>query len=198
MDPMERSWGIPDLVAGENIADEAERARLRKSLYDLMGQYFVCCWHLNIDESAAMWNVYGQRGEGVAIRTSLRRLCDAFSHQDSMDALHWRIVPLQVNYIDHSIEGVGEENALNLLRSKSKSYEYENEVRFALFTPVNVSALEVDGAYVPVTLPEAIEAVFVSPRAPRWFREIISAVSELYGLPGDCVHQSSLDEGPLY
>lgn len=37
----------------------------------------ISCWHIERDESAAMWQLYADAGKGVAVRTSVARLLEA-------------------------------------------------------------------------------------------------------------------------
>jgi hypothetical protein len=43
----------------------------------------VSCWHANHGESDAMWKLYSEREAGIAIRTTVKRLKDAFSASSS-------------------------------------------------------------------------------------------------------------------
>jgi hypothetical protein len=40
---------------------------------------FINCWHVNSYESAAMWQLYVQKSEGIAIRSTFARLRDSLS-----------------------------------------------------------------------------------------------------------------------
>ncbi|HKU68850.1 MAG TPA: DUF2971 domain-containing protein [Candidatus Baltobacteraceae bacterium] len=193
MDPMERSWGRVDL---EGETAEAN-AQARRSLYNSMGKYFVSCWHLSEYESAAMWDIYGKVGAGVALKTSLRKFLAICSTQDPMNADLWRIVPLEVQYLNYQKEGIGMENALHLLRSKRKSYEHEREIRMALIQPAAAGIDEVVGVQMPINIGEVIDAIYINPRAPSWVYESIVDVSGHYGVQPSKVRQSALDEQPL-
>jgi len=193
MDPMERSWGQPDL---EGEMAEAN-AKARRSLHEIMGKDFVNCWHLNEYESAAMWDIYGNIGASVAIKTSLRRFSNMFSTGDFMDADRWRMVPLEVRYLDYRKEGVGYRNAFDLLRSKRKSYEHEREIRMTLTQPVSLGVDDLVGVHLRVDLPAAVDGIYVNPRAPRWVFEAVTTTSERFGINPSMIHQSALDETPL-
>src|SRR4051812_23990948 len=39
---------------------------------------YVNCWHVNEGESDAMWKLYLKGSEGIAIRTTVGRLCQSF------------------------------------------------------------------------------------------------------------------------
>src|SRR5215212_227821 len=44
-------------------------------------QVLINCWHMNKAESAAMWALYSQAGQGIAIRSTLERLLEALPEQ---------------------------------------------------------------------------------------------------------------------
>jgi hypothetical protein len=46
-----------------------------------MNAYINClsCWHENPQESDAMWALYAQRDAGIAIKSTVRRVLDAFA-----------------------------------------------------------------------------------------------------------------------
>src|SRR5580704_19031648 len=43
---------------------------------------FVSCWHCALTESAAMWGMYTARGQGIAVKSTLDALSDAFPLAD--------------------------------------------------------------------------------------------------------------------
>ncbi|HIH94953.1 TPA: hypothetical protein HA338_13355 [Methanosarcina acetivorans] len=54
-----------------------------------------------------------------------------------------------------------------------------------------------NGIYVPVSLDILIEKIFVSPKAPKWFLDLVRSISIKYGLDKEVI-QSDLYNGPLY
>src|ERR1700730_17975937 len=79
--PYKRTFG-PLLGTPEGMPGEAE-ARHDKQMRDKAKMFrdrtFVSCWHLNEGESAAMWKIYSQHKEGIAIRTTFGDLKRCFT-----------------------------------------------------------------------------------------------------------------------
>lgn len=59
----------------------------------------VNCWHINQNESDAMWQLYLKDSKGVAIETNVHNLELAFKHTNEI------IQPSKVRYIDYDKEG---------------------------------------------------------------------------------------------
>jgi hypothetical protein len=59
----------------------------------------VNCWHINEDESAAMWQLYGAAGSGIAIESSKANLESALKGDG--------IFVDQVRYMDFDRDEIG-------------------------------------------------------------------------------------------
>ena len=64
---------------------------------------YINSWHVAESESAAMWRLYLKSDEGVAIRSTVGRLCSSFEKTD------WRVFIGLVNYIDYDKDEIPEE-----------------------------------------------------------------------------------------
>jgi len=83
---------------------------------------FINCWHINEYESAAMWKLYSNTNESVAIQSTYLRLCQSFEIIDT------NIFVGQVKYIDYSRDHVLDTNAFDRFYTKRKSFEHEHEL----------------------------------------------------------------------
>lgn len=163
---------------------------------------FVNSWHLNEYESAAMWNVYLNRNEGIAIQSTYQRLIDSLDSYKDFNVFVGRI-----KYIDYQSEAISMANGLSPFIHKRKSFEYEDELRALIWTlqnggndlndPNNNKYSDTLGLNVPVDLSILVEKVYVSLSAPSWLREIVASVAEKYGLQKEIV-QSDLASRPIY
>jgi hypothetical protein len=160
---------------------------------------YLSCWHMNEHESAAMWAIY-QSGEsrGIAVRSTFRRLSESITDQRDV----WIG---KVHYIDFDTDIVPFGNAYWPYVCKRKSFEHEREIR--AFYPGEPWVMRDGGAVegptgppvVPITvdLDRLVEAVYVSPKAPEWFAEVIRDALRRYERTWD-VRYSGLDKDPLY
>lgn len=152
----------------------------------------VNCWHMNEIESVAMWNVYLNGNPGVAIQSTFKNLDDSLNS----DATKTRIDIGKVHYLaeDELIPEPSGFNALNAALWKWNSYQYENELRAVMISRIE-EMYKYNGVYVPVDLHRLIQKIVVSPKAPKWFLELIVSISSKYEL-GDRVESSRLDKSP--
>src|SRR5207302_88449 len=68
---------LAERLAPMNLGDEviAKAAGSYEKLRRLLRmQTLLNCWNLGESESAAMWNLYAARGQGIAIRSTFSRL----------------------------------------------------------------------------------------------------------------------------
>jgi hypothetical protein len=162
---------------------------------------YISCWHMNEQESAAMWAIY-QSGEprGIAVRSTYQRLKESITDQRPV----WIG---KVDYIDFDTDILPWGNAYYPYVCKRKSFEHEREIR--AFYPGEPWVWDESGGaaiegpigppVVPITvdLDRLVEAVYVSPKAPKWFAGVIRDALSRYRRTWD-VHHSSLDNAPLY
>lgn len=102
-----------------NAEDSIERA------YAYRRSYFVNCWHLNDQESAAMWHIYSRNDEGVAIISSEMRVAAALT--DTLDTIYGS----QLKYGDYEDLRfrVNDRNGFNAVLSKRANFMHEREYR---------------------------------------------------------------------
>ena len=145
---------------------------------------FVNCWHLNEYQSAAMWKLYLQSNEGIAIRSTFDGLKDSFNNDKDND-IHIG----KVKYISYNKDLIPEGSLFPYFH-KRKSFEHEKELRaviqsFSYDKQGNIDwsrSPHRDGLYVPVDLDLLIEKVILAPSCPPWQREVVKSVLKKYGL----------------
>jgi hypothetical protein len=162
---------------------------------------YLNCWHLNDYESMAMWRLYSK--EGIALRSSFRRLTESV-----------RDVPEQITaglvvYRDRRDRTVPEfpGDPFEAGFRKGMSYDYEREVRATVlfdarpagqteYSYEEAERIQPKGLYItPVDLDVLIDAVYVAPARPLWFRELVEKVMRTYGLAKP-LENSALDDRP--
>ena len=166
---------------------------------DAVRRTFVSCWHMNENESAAMWRLYAL--EAIAIKSVFWRLL--------------KQIPLgyyvgEVTYLNYERELIAEERHIAVpFFHKRRSFEHERELRVVRYVmPPLKDPITEQGGYdfespalgglsLPVDIVQLIEAVYVSPHAAAWMRDTVEAVCNRYQL-GRPVVQSSLFNGAVY
>ncbi|MGA3082570.1 MAG: hypothetical protein ABSD44_14555 [Terracidiphilus sp.] len=162
---------------------------------------FVNCWHINEHESAAMWKLYLQSSEGVAIRSTFGRL------KKSMRNAHQSIEVGKVEYLDYQTARVETAimDMMALSMRKRKSFEHEQELRAIHWD--RTESMDIITGWRPknskemipisVHLDTLIESVFVAPSSLPSYKTLVKSVVEKYGF-NKPVQQSSLAEDPIW
>jgi hypothetical protein len=163
-----------------------------QELKTLRQEMFINSWHVSDYESAAMWKLFTNGGEGVAIRS---RFCD-FSASLSREELYAIHIGL-VSYVDYETAMIPEGDPFYPFLHKRKSFEYEHELRAIIHRPGTMTGENGKSIAASCDLDVLIDSIFVSPAAPGWFRDLVSSLCRKYGIEKP-VHQSRLAESPLY
>ena len=182
-----------------------------------VGKYmFINSWHLNENESLAMWKLYFPSGYGIAIVSSFNRLRDSLSLNEEVVYIGC------VTYIDYDKEEKRLDNLFDPFVHKHKAFAHEREVRAivqdkAFFSYVAHMHHRISCKYegheyelrsklarpkprpgisLKCDLDRLIDHVVVSPTSPQWvFDEIREYCNDIVGKD---VIQSELRSGPFF
>lgn len=167
-------------------------------------RYYIAlnCWNISDQESAALWKLYLKSNEGIAIRSSFRRLKTSFN--SAVDDIYIGTV----RYLDYSSQTIPENNLFYPFLSKRKSFEYEHELRALLYSEPSMtknadSKLIMEkppfenGKYVSVDLRELIDKIYLAPTCSNWLKELVESIVKLYRIDVQII-RSSLDDSPIY
>ena len=161
--------------------------------------YFLLnCWHMNEQESAAMWKLYTTSNQAIGIQSTCAHLRSTLPSKIDIDRVH---------YINFEKERIPDENILFPIMFKRKSFTHEQELRAVWWLTKDSSyvqnretlPLPPDSGIMlqPVNLDELIDAIYVAPTSPEWFKVLVEKVLVRYDLRKE-VFQSKLDESSLF
>ncbi|MDD3004505.1 hypothetical protein [Flavobacterium sp.] len=127
----------------------------------------ISSWHINEYESFAMWQIFTQKNEGLAIQSTLGRLQKALAKDTEFEQFIG-----EVNYIDYKKEYIPFENEFFPFLFKRKSFQYEREIR--VITDVTKHHLEIDnGLKIDVTIEDLIEKIYIHPKSENWYKKLV-------------------------
>jgi len=197
-DPYEGEPAFYRIEAARSVGEE-ELRRLRLQYQVFSHLNFFSCWHMNDNESDAMWKIYLRSGEGVAILSTVKRLITCF--RNTQDTVYIGAV----QYIDHatlqpSLENLG----YSAYMFKRLAFQHEREVRVGTFRgdvnieyfddlgwlkvpPLGTAVENIlqtpgrKGIYVDIDVPELIHSVVVSPLSQEWFSDLVISSSKKFG-----------------
>lgn len=213
-----RSDGFEDDFEGSwpkiNFEEEKERIILRNqfekpflkedtSHYQHLPKYIgINCWHMNNNESAAMWKLYLKSDEGIAIQSTYKLLQTSILDEENV---YLGIV----KYIDFQNERLDPQNSLNLYLHKRTSFKHEDELRGIIVKmPERVTRQNMSVGYdyneetikggvnIKIDTSTLIEKVYVAPTSPSWYLDLINSIIKKYGHSFDAVN-SEINGEPL-
>ena len=127
----------------------------------------ISSWHINEYESFAMWQIFTQKNEGLAIQSTLGRLQKALLQESEFEQYIG-----EVNYIDYKKEYIPFENEFFPFLFKRKSFQYEREIR--VISDVTKFNLEIDnGLKIDVNIEDLIEKIYIHPKSENWYKKLV-------------------------
>jgi len=127
----------------------------------------VSSWHVNEYESYAMWQIFTQKSEGLAIQSTLGRLEGALAPE-----LQFEQFIGEVNYIDYKKEYIPFDNTFFPFLFKRKSFQYEREIR--IISDLSAHNITIgNGLKVDVDLHYLIEKIYIHPKSENWYKNLV-------------------------
>ncbi len=150
---------------GEQTSRQSINEIIRKSV-------FVNCWHMNNNESAAMWDLYGRQGAAIAVVSTIGRLKNFLDTQRNYN-IGKVYYENHETYEDH-------DNMYVPFLFKRKSFEHENEVRVFIEDQPEFTKIENKAMAVNVDLARLIQSIYLSPTAPDYLVEVLEKIGNLH------------------
>lgn len=135
----------------------------------------ISSWHINEHESYAMWQIFTQKSEGLAIQSTVQRLQEALTPEVRYDQ-HIG----EVNYIDYKKEYIPFDNDFFPFLFKRKSFQYEREVRIISdLTKHNLTINE--GVKINLDIDKLIEKIYIHPKSENWYKNLVIQLMQQLG-----------------
>jgi hypothetical protein len=127
----------------------------------------ISSWHINEYESFAMWQIFTQNSEGLAIQSTIGRLQNALIPENN-----YKQFIGEVNYIDYKKEYIPFDDMFFPFLFKRKSFQYEREVRIITDVAENKITLN-DGLKINVDIDQLIETIYIHPKSENWYKNLV-------------------------
>lgn len=157
--------------------------------------HFINSWYISEYESDAMWRIYSENSEGIAVKSTLGRLKRAFQNAPE------EIFIGKVKYIDYNQwrpPAIPEKEkdlfSIEPFFLKRLGFQYENELR-AIIKRDLVNKNE-NGVNIKVDLRELIDSVYLFPDSKDWFLRLVRTLIDKFGYTDLGLRRSSLGERP--
>lgn len=127
----------------------------------------ISSWHINEYESFAMWQIFTQNSEGLAIQSTIGRL-----QQSLITETNFEQYIGEVNYIDYKKEHIPFDDLFFPFLFKRKSFQYEGEVR--IITDIGESDIKInEGLKINVNINQLIEKIYIHPKSENWYKNLV-------------------------
>lgn len=127
----------------------------------------ISSWHINEYESFAMWQIFTQNSEGLAIQSTIGRLQEALTPEVNFNQYIG-----EVNYIDYKKEHIPFDDLFFPFLFKRKSFQYEGEVR--ILTDIGDSAVKInEGLKINIDINQLIEKIYIHPKSENWYKNLV-------------------------
>ncbi len=152
---------------------------------------FINCWHMAEHENFAMWKIYADVF-GVGIQSTYSRLCDAIIDEEWSYYGHKERVNIgKVRYIDRQRAIIPRDNMYWHYLHKSHGYAYEQELRCIVWANRDSGKIS-PHLRIKVDPNILIEAIYLNPYAPEWYRQNIEMLCTAHGIDKTKIHPSAL------
>jgi hypothetical protein len=146
----------------------------------LLKNTFVSCWHKNIDENMAMWEIYGRDTNAVAVQTTVGRIADSIN-SSGLSGHSLLLKPVAYERSE-SVQGVLPYE--ECFFRKRPHFAFEQEVRISLDTYSRIRPTK-DTPYghrLPAFINELIESIYVHPDSSEWFVDVVNSITKHYSV----------------
>ena len=127
----------------------------------------ISSWHINEYESFAMWQIFTQNSEGLAIQSTIGRLQESLVPETNLKQYIG-----EVNYIDYKKEHIPFDDMFFPFLFKRKSFQYEGEVR--IITDIGESDIKInEGLKINVNINQLIEKIYIHPKSENWYKNLV-------------------------
>jgi len=176
---------------------EKDIENMMKIQKNMTKKTFLNCWHVNTQESLAMWQTYGALGKAIVIQSTYETLHNCVDERVTLGL---------VEYKDYENESFFDDQrkAASPFYFKRKAYEYEKELRasiqrmkWGVVDPNEQFDENEKGMEIDIDVNKLIGKVIVSPKTADWLFEILKAVTKKYEYKFS-VEKSILDANPLF
>ncbi|OIQ22144.1 MAG: hypothetical protein BM557_01855 [Flavobacterium sp. MedPE-SWcel] len=135
----------------------------------------ISSWHINEYESYAMWQIFTQNSEGLAIQSTVGRLQEALAPDNKYEQ-HIGAV----NYIDYKKEFIPFDDMFFPFLFKRKSFQYEGEIRIISDLTKHDETIN-DGVKIDVDINRLIEKIYIHPKSENWYKNLVFQLMEELG-----------------
>lgn len=154
--------------------------------------YFLNCWHINENQSDAMWKIFLSTNNGIAIKSTVGNLIKSFEETKEdifISKVYYRefenITFNEVLFEEQNRTMNGRGGSYNQFNYKRISFEHEKELRlFHIDMPIphaikdGIPREPLTHKKLDINLECLINEIVVAPFADDWFKDLVKQIVE--------------------
>lgn len=176
-----------EVKTGQNITlNKIGGQAVRNISHSMRDIIVVNCWVQSPYESEAMWSIYCNQNNGLAIESTVTDLGNSLDYNTNPTPV---IKP--VKYLDYDKEEPPSNNVFDPYFHKRIAFEHEKELRIVIALLHMKKRAPKHGIFIPVNVNRMIKCIHVAPKAPSWYFKIIQDILKRYGINAG-IKQSTL------
>ncbi len=165
--------------------NDAEVFPMKKEEYEGMveqfkNEAFVNCWRLSEHESFGMWNVYADMATGIAIKSDVKRLFEAFNSIPQNKEID--VWAGKVNYDIRKMTQIYGKRLNVLYIAFTKTIPYENEKELRLLYHDYKKEITSDYKGYSVDMGALIKEIYVGPSAKPYVKTLVENIIKKHGV----------------
>jgi hypothetical protein len=161
-----------------------------KEMFDTQDQtkkfYFLNSWHINEHQSDAMWKIFLDTNNGIAIKSTVRQIIKAVEEtieEVSISQVYYRDfnkVTFDELMAETQNQVSGIHGCVNQYNYKRISFEHEKELRlYHIDMPIphtikgGIPRDPLPHKHIDVNLKDLVQEIVIAPFADSWFKEMV-------------------------
>ena len=166
-----------------NVIQQYGTRELERRAQFVRDSFFVNCWNISKLEPAQLWASYASEHDGVAIKSTIKRL------KMSVEGDENKIILGKIRYSYHSDKPSTSDTHLETVYRKRTEFKHENELRLCVDKSLSIHRDEEfwrskPAILIKCDLPMLVSEVRVAPFAGEWAIDAVRNLLHTYGL--DC------------
>ena len=161
---------------------------------------YVSCWNMKESQSAALWKMYVEGDNGVAIKSTVDQLGEAINWFSDSEFDQ----DIEFGKVEYHVTGEEPRGRYAPIFTKRDIFDFEQEYRVVLTSYESLNDVEIDGVKiidgvgigVNIDLDHLIDDVYISPSAGGYLRDVVERLQSDYG-PDYSIEQSTVYDHPL-
>lgn len=186
-DPFEGIFRLKDYETTKNMFDDQHITKQ---------YYFLNCWHINENQSDAMWKIFLKTKNGIAIKSTVGNIIESLKESEddiNISKVYYRDFD-KVTFHELMFESQnrlfgGKGGSVNQFNYKRISFEHEKELRlYYVDLPIphaiknGVAREPLTHKHIDINLTELINEIVIAPFADIWFKKMVENLTDKLNL----------------